>query len=248
MVKPEIQRRYFFKGKGRRKLKDQHIAKRYRLIELLSHWQGQVNSTQLSEYLQWLDHPGDSVGTTHLAVLTNTSLSLPQRQVLPEVMRGLVGAIKGKRRLDVNYISLSNPDGEGRIIQPHVFVRTGLHWHLRAFDEKHQQFRDFVLSRFRGAPELLDAATYSSEQDQAWHTQVELKLTPDSRFSAQQKAVIEQDYNMQNGMLIVKTRAALAQYLLQEMQVNFKFLDANPEAQQLVLANKNAIKQWLFNA
>jgi hypothetical protein len=279
-------------------LKDQHTAKRYRLIELLSYWQGQVNSTQLSEYfavsvtqgkkyfagyqqahpnnlyydnslkgyvpqpafvpgyitgdaseyLLWLDHPGDAVATTHLAVLTNTSLSLPQRQVLPEVMRGLVAAIKGKRRLEVNYISLSNPNGEGRIIQPHVFVRTGLRWHLRAFDEKHQQFRDFVLSRFRGAPELLDGPTHSADQDEAWHTHVELVLTPDSRFSAEQKAVIEQDYTMQNGMLIVKTRAALAQYLLQEMQVNFKFLDANAEAQQLVLANKNAIKQWLFNA
>lgn len=278
-------------------MKDHHIEKRHRLIELLSYWQGQVNSTQLSEhfavsttqakkyfagyqqthpnnlfydnrlkgyvpkpefvpgyitgdaseYLQWLDHPGETAGLKHLGVLTNTSLSLPQRHVLPAVMRGLVAAIKGKRRLDVNYISLSNPDGEGRIIQPHVFVSTGLRWHLRAFDEKHQQFRDFVLSRFRGQPELLDAATHSAEQDQAWHTHVELKLTPDSRFSAQQKAVIAQDYNMQNGMLIVKTRAALAQYLLQEMQVNFKFLDVNPEAQQLVLANKNAIKQWLFN-
>jgi protein-L-isoaspartate O-methyltransferase len=45
-----------------------------------------------------------------------------------------------------------------------------------------------------------------------------------------------------------QTRAALAQYLLQEMQVNFKFLDANAEAQQLVLANKNVIKKGLFNA
>jgi predicted DNA-binding transcriptional regulator YafY len=278
-------------------VKDHHIAKRYRLIELLSYWQGHVNSTQLSqhfavsttqgkkyfagyqlaypknlrydnrlkgyvpqpdfaptyitgdasEYLQWLDHPSETVTAKKVASLTNTSLNLPQRHVLPDVMRGLVAAIKSKRRLEVNYISLSNPNGQGRIIQPHVFVRTGLRWHLRAFDEKHQQFRDFVLSRFQGQPELLDGATHSANEDQAWQTHIELELTPDSRFSAKQKTVIEQDYNMQNGTLILKTRAALAQYLLQEMQVNFKFLDAKAEAQQLVLANKNAIKQWLFN-
>jgi len=280
-------------------LKDHHIEKRYRLIELLSYWQGHVNSTQLSEhfgvsstqakkyfasyqhafpknlhydsslkgyipqpdftlsyitgdaieYLQWLDHSGESIGVNHLPnELTNTSLNLPQRHVTPCVMRGLTAAIKSKRRLEVDYVSLSNPNGEGRIIQPHVFVRTGLRWHLRAFDEKHQQFRDFVLSRFRGTPEILDGGTRNSDKDEAWHTYVELKLIPDSRFNAKQKAVIAQDYKMQNGMLIVKTRAALAQYLLQEMQVNFKFLDAEPEAQQLVLANKNDIKQWLFNA
>jgi hypothetical protein len=32
------------------------------------------------------------------------------------------------------------------------------------------------------------------------------------------------------------------------MQVNIKFHDAIPEAQQLILVNLNDIKQWLFNA
>ncbi len=31
------------------------------------------------------------------------------------------------------------------------------------------------------------------------------------------------------------------------MQVNIKFHDAQPEAQQLVLANKKEIQQWLFD-
>jgi hypothetical protein len=47
---------------------------------------------------------------------------------------------------------------------------------------------------------------------------------------------------MQNGMLIVKARGVIAQYLLQEMQGNFKLHDANVEAQKLVLTNKIAIK------
>ena len=53
---------------------------------------------------------------------------------------------------------------------------------------------------------------------------------------------------MQNGQLVVSTRAALAQYLLKELQVNTKFHDEKAEAQQLVLVNKDDIKQWLFNA
>jgi hypothetical protein len=53
---------------------------------------------------------------------------------------------------------------------------------------------------------------------------------------------------MHDGKLVTKTRAALTQYLLQDMQVNIKFHDAIPDAQKLILVNLNDIKQGLFNA
>lgn len=205
-------------------------------------------SSDVNEYLDWLNNTGELTATIYNTRLIHASLSLPVRQVLPEVMRGLISAIKHQKRLEVDYVSLANPSGEGRIIQPHTFVKTGLRWHLRAFDEKHQQFRDFVLSRFRGQPEILDNATHNAALDIAWNSNIEMIFSPDSRLTAAQKNVIEQDYQMQNGKLVTMTRAALAQYLLQDMQVNIKFHDAIPEAQQLTLLNFNDIKQWLFNA
>ncbi len=276
----------------------EHTNIRYRIIELLSYWQGLVNTTQLiqhfsvsrtqaqkyfksyqadypdnliydnslkgfrpsetftshcissdvNEYLDWLNNNGELATPMHNTPFTNATLSLPVRKVLPQTMRGLISAIKHQKRLEVNYVSLANPNGEGRIIQPHIFVKTGLRWHLRAYDEKHQQFRDFVLSRFRGQPEILDNATHNAALDIAWNSSIEMIFSPDSRLSPEQKNVIEQDYQMQDGKLITSTRAALAQYLLQDMQVNIKFHDAIPEAQQLILVNLNDIKQWLFNA
>jgi len=205
-------------------------------------------SSDVNEYLDWLNNSGELAAPMHNTRFTNASLSLPVRQVLPEVMRGLISAIKHQKRLEVDYVSLANPNSEGRIIQPHIFVKTGLRWHLRAFDEKHQQFRDFVLSRFRGQPETLDNATHQATLDIAWNSSIEMVFSPDSRLSPEQKNVIEQDYQMQDGKLVTKTRAALAQYLLQDMQVNIKFHDAIPEAQQLILVNFSDIKQWLFNA
>jgi predicted DNA-binding transcriptional regulator YafY len=275
-----------------------HTNIRYRIIELLSYWQGLVNTTQLiqhfsvsrtqaqkyfksyqadypdnliydnslkgfrpsetftshcisrnvDEYLDWLNNNGELTAPMHNTPFTNASLSLPVRQVLPQIMRGIITAIKHQKRLEVEYVSLANPNGEGRIIQPHIFVKTGLRWHLRAFDEKHQQFRDFVLSRFRGQPEILDSATHNAALDIAWNSTIEMVFSPDSRLTTAQQNVIEQDYQMQDGKLVTKTRAALAQYLLQDMQVNIKFHDAIPEAQQLILVNLNDIKQWLFNA
>lgn len=200
-----------------------------------------------NEYLEWLHTSTPNAQFTHHTPLTNASLNLPQRFVHPKVMQGLTQAIRLRKRIDVDYVSLKNPDGDGRVIQPHVFVKTGLRWHLRAFDEKHQQFRDFVLSRFSGAPELLDGDSVNPNTDTAWNTFIDVKLIADLRLSEPQKRVIEKDYQMHNGELVISTRAALAQYVLQEIHVNIKFVDEHPEAQQLVLANKQDIKKWLFN-
>lgn len=68
-------------------------------------------------------------------------------------------------------------------IHPHVLVKTGLRWHLRAYCEDKKQFRDFVLSRFRGTPELLSPVTHSGELDLAWHTLIPLVFQPDHRLS-----------------------------------------------------------------
>lgn len=203
-------------------------------------------SGDVNQYLDWLTNQTSLYSKAQQ--LSFSVLNIPKRLVSPIVMRELVAAIKQKRRLDVEYTSLTNPQNDGRIIQPHVFIKTGLRWHLRAYCEDKQQFRDFVLSRFRGTPELLSEATHEGEQDIAWHTGIQLIFQPDHRLDPKQKALIEQDYQMQNGQLVVNTRAVLAQYLLKEMQVNTKFHDEKAEAQQLVLVNKSDIKQWLFNA
>jgi len=209
-----------------------------------SHISGDVN-----EYLNQV------TGIRSLMPSTNALLSLPHfaitpppRQVSNQVMRVLVKALRQQRRLEVDYLSVSSADPDGRIIVPHTFVNTGLRWHLRAWCEKNRSYRDFVLSRFRGIPELLGPSDQGPEQDEAWNTQVRLILQPDPRLSAAKQAVIAQDYNMTDGQLILTTRAALVQYLLQEMQVSVKMLDGTPEAQQLVLVNADELRPWLFNA
>ena len=213
------------------------------------YFQYQYINGDVTQYLDWLSTTPIMAAeySNKLDTLTYTSLRLPSRQVSPLIMRGLVNAINQKCRIEVDYVSLTNPDGEGRIIQPHVFVKTGLRWHLRAYDEKHRAFRDFVLSRFRGVTELIGKATHYAEDDKGWNTFLTLILAPDQRLTPAQKSVLEHDYQMENSQLIIETRAALAQYLLQEMQVSFKFLDNSPEAQQLVLVNENDIKKWLFS-
>lgn len=203
----------------------------------------QLIATDVGQYLNWLI--SGTLVTAQPAIPCD-ALQLPPRQVSPEVMRGLVSAIRGQQRIEVDYVSLSNPNREGRVVAPHSFVKTGLRWHLRAWCEKSQSYRDFVLSRFRGVPEPMGKTDHPAWEDESWNTSVTLVFQPDPRLSPEKRQVLEEDYQMQKGQLSITTRACLVQYLLNEMQVNTKVLDGTPEAQQLVLVNKNDIKRWLF--
>ena len=104
-----------------------------------------------------------------------------------------------------------------------------------------------MLSRFREDAEIEGPSSHSIIQDEAWNTYVTLVLSPDPRLSPAQRAVLANDYQMKNQQLQINTRAALADYLLKEMQVNTKYLDGRPEAQQLVMVNRDDISQWLFD-
>lgn len=185
-------------------------------------------------------HPGKTLS------LSNIALSLPARQVSPTTMRSLVIAIRKQRRLEVDYVSLKNPNREGGVIAPHSFVNTGLRWYLRAWCEKSSEYRDFVLSRFRGEPDLLKKSFHTAAQDAGWNTKVTITLQPGPRLSPAKREVLENDYQMQNGQLHITTKGCLVNYLLREMQISTKMLDGTPEAQQLVLVNQADIKPWLF--
>ncbi len=201
----------------------------------------------LDTFLCWLQTEEFHLSTNQQTTLAY-SLALPSRQVSPQIIAILTQAIQKQLSVEVGYVSLSNPEMDGRIFSPHTFVKTGGRWHVRGYCEKAQGYRDFVLSRFRGEAVIEQKAIYTSVQDEAWNTFITVILAPDQRLMPIQQDVLINDYQMTDGKLQLTVRAALADYLLKEMQVNTKYLDGKPEAQQLVLVNRDDIKQWLFNS
>jgi predicted DNA-binding transcriptional regulator YafY len=133
------------------------------------------------------------------------------------------------------------------VIAPHTLVFTGIRWHVRSYCEKNRDYRDFVLSRFRGEADLLGESPNPAAADLKWNTRVPLVIVPDTRLSAAQAAVVEQDYGMENGALRVETRGPLVQYLLQLLRIDTKILDGNPSAQQIVVQNREEVRPWVFD-
>lgn len=142
-------------------------------------------------------------------------LSSPRMVVLAPICR----AIKAKRPLAIRYHSMSSGESE-RVILPFALVDTGLRWHVRAFDRKTGEFRDFVVTRIE-APMLLDEEPKTNElpdKDIQWTRIVELDLVPHPRLSRPE--IVQMDYGMRDGVLKVKLRAATAGYVLRKWGVD----------------------------
>ncbi|WPC03407.1 WYL domain-containing protein [Pseudomonas benzenivorans] len=183
-----------------------------------------------------------------LAYAHTEVLGVPDRSVRPEVLRPLLKACREGLRLECEYVSFRTPDVETRLIAPHTLIYTGMRWHVRAYCEKNGDYRDFVLSRFRGEPGLMDdQSEHSRDLDSGWNTELAVVIEPDVRLKPEQRAIIEADYGMQNGQLLIETRGALVQYVLQRYQIDPTKVHAKAEAQQIVVANLNELKPWLYH-
>lgn len=173
-------------------------------------------------------------------------ISPPNREVKPDYIRPVILASREQKRIDIEYLSLTSDKKEGRVITPHTLVYSGYRWHIRAHCEKHNDYRDFVLSRIDSIPVPVLPSEHGVEYDKAWNTEITLKIIPDPRLSEFQKKIIAREYGMQNGVLQIISRAALASYYLQFLRIDHFESNNIPEAQQLVLKNYNECKDWLF--
>lgn len=143
-------------------------------------------------------------------------LTHPDLNVLACVTRAIHQAVP----LSIEYHSISSGKTEREIV-PFALIDNGLRWHIRAFDRKSQEFRDFVITRIRH-PSVLKGQTVAaherSDQDIQWNRIVELELVPHP--VQPRPEITEMDYAMQGGILKVKLRAATAGYILRKWSVD----------------------------
>ena len=202
-----------------------------------------------SDYLRLLNHNHEReahIEGLALAYAHTEILQVPDRSIRPEILRPLLRACREGLRLECEYVSLSSPIPETRLIAPHTLVFSGMRWHVRAFCEKNGDYRDFVLSRFRGELEPLGKSDWTREMDAGWSAQVVITIEPDSRLNQAQREIIETDYGMTKGQLVVPTRGALAQYVLQRYQLDPHKIQPRASAQQIVVVNLDELKPWLY--
>jgi len=156
-----------------------------------------------------------SVNTPLVSSETPTQLNFPNLDVLAKVTK----AIHQSKALNIYYRSLSSGLSQ-RDIVPFALVDNGLRWHVRAFDRKRKQFKDFVLNRIE-KPKLLSSpieTRETKEEDIQWNRMVEMHIVPHPNLKHPE--TIEAEYAMIEGVLRVQIRAAVAGYVLRRWNVD----------------------------
>jgi len=146
-----------------------------------------------------------------------SALSLPKMSVLAPITR----AIHRGKAVKLGYTSIDSGHTERELV-PLALVDIGIRWHVRAFDRRHREFRDFVLTRMDEPIVLEDGVVQrdeTAEFDVQWSRIVELELVPHPAHK--RPDVVRMDYQFpEDGVLRIRVRAANAGYMLRRWSVD----------------------------
>jgi predicted DNA-binding transcriptional regulator YafY len=146
---------------------------------------------------------------------------------------------------------MSNPALHERVISPHTLIYTGFRWHVRAWCQKRQSYRDFLLSRIDRTPTVADDLPPPVENDSLWLEQITLTLIPNALLTTAQQALVERDFAMPEGRLQITVRKALAHYTLQRYQAAITGEEASRVAEhplQLLPADRSKLVPYIFSS
>lgn len=145
-----------------------------------------------------------------------SALSLPKMSVLAPITR----AISRGKAVRLAYTSIESGRTEREIV-PIALVNIGTRWHVRAYDRRREAFLDFVFTRMENPVLLEDSPIGEDEkvdQDVQWNRIIELELVPHPGHPRPE--VVMMDYDMPEGVLCVKVRAANAGYMLRRSTID----------------------------
>lgn len=161
----------------------------------------------------WVRVPFQAEMGARLAAVT-----LPAREAGLAVQRAVFQAVLHGLRVRVNYHSLTGKSEGWRWLAPHAFAHDGYRWHARAWCEKNEAFRDFVLSRMKAA-DLPTELARQEARDEEWETWEELVLAPASGMIESEKKAVALDYAMRGGKLRLRVRRAMRGYTLGHLRL-----------------------------
>lgn len=184
---------------------------------------------------------GDGLG--RIPPVVPCEFAEPINKPVQSTLAAVTRAIASGAPLSISYLSVSGGESSREIL-PFALADNGLRWHVRAFDRKSSSFRDFVLSRISNTSALPGRGAEEGERpddDGEWNATVDLEVVPHPDSARPEIAAL--DFPMENGVLRLRARAALAGYVLRRWGIDCSpthFLD--PVAHPLWLRNHGVLE------
>lgn len=164
----------------------------------------------------------------------------------PRTFSRLNLAIADRLRVRFLYSSMNHPEPHERTIEPHSLVRAGRRWHVRGYCLQRQDFRDFVLGRMSKVKLLAEPGLADIAADFAWSTVLQVRIAAHPSLSPAQQLVVRNEYFNGASVRVESCRAALLNYMVQELMAATDVERQMPPDYQLAVENTEACRQWLF--
>ncbi|EFF45568.1 conserved hypothetical protein [Xanthomonas citri pv. aurantifolii str. ICPB 11122] len=174
------------------------------------------------------------------------SISWDFAHTSPRTFSRLNLAITDRLRVKFLYCSMNNPELHERTIEPHSLLRAGRRWHVRGYCLQRRAFRDFVLGRMDKVQILSEPSEVDIATDDAWSTVLRVRLIAHPELSAAQQLVVRNEYFNGASARVESCRAALLNYMVQELMAATDVARQVPPDYQLAVENTEECRQWLF--
>ncbi len=169
---------------------------------------------------------------------------LPWRRVEPDILKGVLHAIRLKKAIKIKYQSLTSYEKLVRWISPHALGFDGYRWHCRAYCYIDNFFKDFILGRFLQIIEEKDSEI-NPKDDKGWESFITVKIGPNPEFKETHRKIIEYEYGMINGEAFIQVRCAMLFYLLNRLGLDMRDEDKILQNRHIILLNREEIQKAL---
>jgi predicted DNA-binding transcriptional regulator YafY len=175
------------------------------------------------------------------------AMPIPARKVDPSLFRQLLAAMRDGASVEVQYHSMSKerPSALWRRVTPHAFATDGLRWHVRGYCHLDNNYKDFILSRWRGLRDLGPPGA-GQAQDKDWQGEFSVALKPNPDLSDSQREAVAWEYNMPKGKCALQVRRAMLYYLRKRLRLDVE--GDSPAERPVVVANREEFEQALASA
>lgn len=184
------------------------------------------------EYLQLVQ----KLGSTHIDS-TVEDLRLDLAPVRPALFAVIVQACRRRIGLRIRYRSLTAPEGQERLVYPHVLVRAARRWHVRAWCAQRQAFRDFALGRIANATLDVGPAPAPAQTDKDWSEFVKLVVQAHPALPDKQAQLLRDEYLGGEDNRTLRVRRCMIGYTVQDLRIATELVRQTPPEYQLALSN-----------
>ena len=140
-------------------------------------------------------------------------IDLPYRHIALPALRAVVRSMLENMSVEIYYYSVNSGTAGWRWIAPRAFAHDGYRWHARAWCFEDASYKDFVLGRISKARSTrIDEIPLPKDHD--WATWVRVRFRAHPALSSIQRAAIERDFAIEDGVASFRVRKAMLLYTL----------------------------------